>query len=57
MSFGMKNNTLVGTSNSIAWKKRTDLNLIENEVMEHVKGSITKLGKEDAQSLAKYIKG
>jgi len=33
------------------------LNLIENEVMEHVKGSITKPAKEDAQTLAKYMKG
>ena len=42
MSFCKENNKLVGASNFLAWKKRTDLNLIENEVMEHVKGSITK---------------
>jgi len=44
-------------SNYLTWKKSTDLTLIENEVMEHVKGSITKPGKEDAQALAKYMKG
>jgi hypothetical protein len=57
MSFCKESNKLVGASNYLAWKKRTDLNLIENEVMEHVKGSITKPRKEDAQALAKYMKG
>ena len=33
------------------------MSLIENEVMEHVKGCITKPRKEDAQALAKYMKG
>jgi len=37
MSFCKENNKLVGASNYLAWKKMTDLNLIENEVMEHVK--------------------
>ena len=49
-------NKLVGASNYLAWKKMTNLNLIENEVMDHVKGSITKQGEEDAQELAKYMK-
>ena len=57
MYFCKESNKLVGASNYLAWKKRTDLNLIENEVMEHVKGSITKPRKEDAQALAKYMKG
>ena len=55
--FCKESNKLVGDSNYLAWKKRIDLCLIENEVMEHVKGSITKLRKEDAQDLAKYMKG
>ena len=33
------------------------MNPIENEVMEHVKGSIIKPGEEDAQALSKYMKG
>ena len=42
ISFCKENNKLVGASNFVAWKKRIDLNLIENEGMEHVKGSISK---------------
>ena len=57
MSFRKEINKLVGASNYLAWKKMTDLNLIEHEVMDHVKGSITKPGEEDAQALAKYMKG
>ena len=56
MSFCKESNKLVGASNYFAWKKRTDLNLIENEVMDHVKGSISKLTKEDPQALAKFMK-
>lgn len=41
MSFYNESNKLVGSANFLAWKKRTDLNLIENEVMDHIKGSIT----------------
>ena len=48
---------LVGSSSFLAWKKRTDLVLIENEAIGHVKGSITKPPKEEAQALAKYMKG
>lgn len=48
---------MVGASNYLAWKKRIDVNLIENKVMDHVKGSITKPAKEDAQALAKFMKG
>eukprot|EP00253_Pinus_taeda_P009693 PITA_09693 len=57
MSLCKESNKLVGTANFLEWKKRTDLNLIENEVMEHVKGSITKPPKEDDQALARYMKG
>jgi len=57
MSFCKESNKLVGASDYLAWKKRIDLNLIENEVMDQVKGSITKPRKEDAQALAKYMKG
>jgi len=57
MSICKESNQFVGASNYIAWKKRTYLNLVENEVMEHVKGFITKLWKEDAQAVAKYMKG
>ena len=57
MSFCKESNKLVGASNYLAWKKRTYLNLIKNEVMEHVKGSITKPREEDAQALAKFMKG
>jgi len=48
---------LVGTSNYLAWKKRIDLILMENEVIEYVEGSITKPSQEQSQALSKYIKG
>lgn len=38
-------------------EKRTNLNLIANEVIDHVKGSVAKPTKEDAQALAKFMKG
>ena len=57
MSFCKESNKLVAASNYLACKKRTDLNLIENEVMDYVKGSITKPLKEDSQALAKFMKG
>jgi len=50
-------NNLFGASNYLAWKKRTNLNLIENEFMDHIKGSITKPMKEDAQALSNFMKG
>ena len=56
MYFFKESNKLVGASNYLAWKTRTDLNLIENEVMDHVKGYITRPRKEDAQALAKLMK-
>ena len=57
MSFCKENNKSVGASNFLACKKRIDLNLIENEVMDHVKGLTTKPLKEDAQALARFMKG
>lgn len=56
-SFCMESNKLVGSSNFLAWKKRENLILIENEVVEYVKGLINKPPKEEAQALAKYMKG
>ena len=38
-------------------RKRTYLILIENEVVGHVKGSITKPPNKEARALAKYMKG
>ena len=35
----------------------TDLNLIENEVMDYIKASATRHSKEDTQEHAKYMKG
>jgi len=57
MYFCKENNKLVEASNYLAWMKRTDPNLIENEVMVHVKGSITKPAKKDAQALENFMKG
>lgn len=56
-TFCKENNKLVGTLNYLAWKKRIDLILIENEVIEYVKGSITKPPQEQSQALSKYMKG
>lgn len=47
---------LVGSSNFLAWKKRTYLILIENEVIRHIKGSIVEAPKEEVEALAKYTK-
>lgn len=57
MSFCKESNKLVGVVNFLAWKKTIDLNLIENEVMDHIKGSKTQPPKEDSQSHARYMKG
>ena len=50
MSFCKESNKLVGTNNFLAWKKRTDLLLKENELLEHTKGNITIPTKEQTQS-------
>jgi len=56
MSFCKESNKLVGTANFLAWKKRTDLLLKENELLDHMKGNITIPAKEQTQALAKYNK-
>ena len=56
MLFCKENNKLVGTNKFLAWKKRIDLLLKENELLEHVKGNITIHAKEQTQALTKYSK-
>lgn len=55
--FYKESNKLVGSSNFLSWKKRTDLIIIENEVIRYVKGPILKPPQEEAQALSKYMKG
>ena len=57
MYFFKERYKLIGASNYLTCKKSRNRNLIENEVMEHVKGSITKTRKENAQYIANYMKG
>ena len=57
ITFCKKRNKLSGSSNFLTWKKRTNLNFIENEVMDYIKGSRTRPLEEDTQAHAKYIKG
>ena len=57
MSFCKESNKLVGVVNFLAWNKRIDLNLIEDQVMDHIKGSITQPPKEGTQAHARYKKG
>ena len=52
-----ESNKLSGTENFRAWKIRTDLNLIESEVMDSVKGSHVERSKENIQAYTKYTKG
>lgn len=52
-----ESNKLVGSLNFFAWNRRIYLILIENEVIEYVKGSITKPSQEQAQALSKHMKG
>ena len=56
MPFWKERNELVRTNNFLAWKKRTDLLLKENEILEHIKGNIIIPAKEQTQALAKYNK-
>ena len=56
MSFFQESNKLVVTNNFLAWRKRTDLLLKENELLEQVKGNINIPAKEQTQALAKYNK-
>jgi len=57
MSFCKESNKLVGAANFLAWKKMTNLNLIENEVMDHIKGLINQPLKEDNRAHARSMKG
>lgn len=50
-------NKLDVSSNFQAWKKRIDLVLIENEVMDHILGKVIEPKKDKAQELVKYNKG
>jgi len=56
MSFCKESKKLVGTNNFLAWKKRIDLLLKENELLEHIKGKVTIPAKEQNQALDKYSK-
>ena len=56
MTYCKESNKLVGSSNFSAWKKRTKLNLIEDEVMDYIEGSTIQSSKEDAPAHAKYMK-
>jgi len=46
--------TLVGASNFLAWKNRTDIVLEVNEIIDHVHGKVSKPSEERA--LSKYMK-
>ena len=56
-TYCIESNKLVGSSNFNAWKKRTDLKLIENEVMGFIEGSTIQPPKEDILAYIKYMKG
>ena len=56
MSFCKESNKLVSTNNFLAWKKRTNLLLKENELLEHAKGNITIPAKKQTHALAKHNK-
>ena len=56
MSFCKETNKLVGSNNFLSWKKRMNLLLKENELLEHVKGNIVIPAKEQTLALAKYIR-
>ena len=57
MTYCRESNKLVGSSNFSAWKKMTDLNLIEDEVMSYIKGSTIQPSKNDSLAHAKHMKG
>jgi len=56
MPFCKERNKLVGTTTFLAWKKRIDLLLKENELIDHIKGNIIVPDKEQTQALEKYNK-
>ena len=57
MTYCIERNKMVGSSNFSAWKKRIDLNLIEDEVMDYIEGSKIQPPKSDAPTHSKYMKG
>ena len=57
MPYCKESNKLAWSSNFSAWKKRMDLNLIEDEFMGYIEGSIIQPSKEYAPSHVKYMKG
>ena len=57
MTYCLESNKLVGLSNFNAWKKRTDLKLIENEVIGFIEGSTIQPPKEDILPYIKYMQG
>ena len=57
MTYCLERNKLVGLSKFNAWKKMTDLKLIENEVMGFIKGSTIQPPKEDILAYVKYMRG
>ena len=52
-SYCKESNKLVGSSNFLAWKKWIDLILVENEVIDHVHGKVSKPSKD--QALSEYM--
>lgn len=56
MSSCKESNKLVGIVNFLAWKKRIDLLLKENEIMDYIKGNVIVLAREQTQAIAKYNK-
>jgi len=55
--FCKERNKLARSTNFLAWKKRIDLALTENEVKEYVFGEVVEPSKEKTQELEKYKKG
>ena len=57
MTYCLESNKLVGLSNFNAWKKRTNMKLIENKVMGFIEGSTTQHPNEDILAYIKYMQG
>lgn len=56
-SFCKESNKIVEASNYLSWKKRIDLILSEQEVMEYVTGEVIEPEKDKTKELARYQKG
>lgn len=56
-SFYKERNKIIGASNYLAWKKRIDLILIEQDIMGYVTREVTEPEKDKTQELEKYKKG